>query len=49
MILNRDYKIPYKREGGISHSSPSKYKKNRKYYLCERNYNLHMLKKIRNV
>lgn len=49
MILNRDYKIPYKREGGIFHSSPSKYKKNRKYYLCERNYNLRMLKKIRNV
>lgn len=49
MILNRDYKIPYKCEGGISHSSPNKYKKNRKYYLCERNYNLRMLKKIRNM
>ncbi|WP_288681616.1 hypothetical protein [uncultured Eubacterium sp.] len=49
MILNKDYRIPYKREGGISHSSPRKYKKNRKYYLCERDYNLDMLKKIRSM
>lgn len=43
MILNRDYKIPYKREGGISHT----YTKNKKYYLCEDKRNIKALLKVR--
>ena len=44
MILNRDYKIRYA-ENGISHT----YTKNRKYYLCERTYNINALEKIRKI
>lgn len=44
MILNRDYKIRYG-ENGISHT----YTKNRKYYLCERMYNINALEKIRKI
>ena len=38
------YNIPYG-ENGISHS----YTKNRKYYLCSREYNLNALEKIRKI
>lgn len=48
-ILNQKYEIPYKAEGGISTSSTNKYKKNRKYYLCSRKYNLDALNDIRKV
>lgn len=43
MILNKEYGIPYLREGGISHSRT----KNKKYYLCEDRQNLKLLRKIR--
>lgn len=42
MILNKNYNIRYG-ENGISHT----YTKNRKYYLCERTYNINALEKIR--
>lgn len=44
MILHEKYHIPY-RDGGISHS----YTKNRKYYLCSREYNMNALEKLRKV
>ena len=47
MTLNAEYGIPYKQSGGISHSSAFKYKKSRKYYLCESVDNIEALNKIR--
>ena len=47
MTLNEEYGIPYKQSGGISHSSAFKYKKSRKYYLCESVDNIETLNKIR--
>ena len=47
MTLNAEYGIPYKQSGGISHSSAFKYKKSRKYYLCESVDNIEALNTIR--
>ena len=47
MTLNAEYGIHYKQSGGISHSSAFKYKKSRKYYLCESVDNIEALNKIR--
>ena len=43
--LHNEYGIRWK-DGGISSTSTSTYKKNKKYYLCESEYNLRNLLKI---
>ena len=48
-ILHEQYGIGFKCEGGISSSSPNCYKKNKKYYLCERDYNMRAIEKIRKI
>ena len=43
-VLNKKYGIPYG-ECGIAHT----YTKSRKYYLCERSFNMNALEKIRKI